>query len=459
MPLIKKSAIILLLLLLAGIVRAPFERPLGRDMRAENLLPQPIGFETTEALGQTSAAIALGGLRSLVAAVLNFSEVVPAWEDRDWAKIFDTFKQIHTLQPETAYYWEAAAGYAAHDAYSDYRDRPGIPEWQRKLRRDNFFNRGEAYLDEGIHHLPEEIRLYDMKTRLRSDIFKPEHLDYAQATETLDKAVTLDKATDILRRLRLYLMSRVPERRQETLELVREIYQDPHSRYPSINNLLFSLQNEFPNAPGEKIPAHQIYRSDGDAIRSLFNHYQRREEQLPIVGVKETLDELIEKLELPYALNPFLNSDIKRVGINLSAVYDFCPLNLPTDPYADNADWAAIVDLFQEKGTGSAPTVRALIVVVQNLTQTPKNEQIPLAKIFPDKLFAIRDLANYELDSSHDFPRDGVREALQLLCDELNLPDHLNPLASPDEFPFNNAWMDSVKKWQLDSLGLSVPSS
>ena len=78
MPLIKKSAIILLLLLLAGIVRAPFERPLGRDMRTENLLPQPIGFETTEALGQTSAAIALGGLRSLVAAVLNFSEVVPA---------------------------------------------------------------------------------------------------------------------------------------------------------------------------------------------------------------------------------------------------------------------------------------------------------------------------------------------------------------------------------------------
>ena len=86
-------------------------------MRTAGLLAEPLDQQTSEAIGQTSALIALGGLRSLVAAVLNFSKIVPAWSDQDWLSIFNTFEQIHTLQPKTSYYWEAAAGYSADDAY------------------------------------------------------------------------------------------------------------------------------------------------------------------------------------------------------------------------------------------------------------------------------------------------------------------------------------------------------
>ncbi len=198
-----KTGFCLLFLLIAGFIRTPLERPLAQELRATNILAEPIDYETSEALGQTSAAIALGGLRSLVAAVLNFSQVVPAWQDQDWLQVFEAFEQIHTLQPQVAYYWESAASFAADDAYSDYRDRGGIPEWRRKLRRNEFFQKGVHYLDEGIRNLPEELSLREMKARLYSDIHKPEHLDYRTATSVLDEAFELNDATEVIGRQRL----------------------------------------------------------------------------------------------------------------------------------------------------------------------------------------------------------------------------------------------------------------
>lgn len=452
MNLIKKTAIALLLLLAAGLLRAPFERPLAREMRTAGILSAPIDLETSEALGQTAAAIALGGLRSLVAAVLNFSKVVPAWQDRDWLAIFDTFEQIHTLQPETGYYWEAAAGYAADDAYSDFRDRTGVPEWRRKLRRDEFFNKGEGYLTEGIEHLPDDVRLYQMKARLRADIYKPDHIDYAAATRVLDEAVELENATDVLRRYRLYLMSRVPDRRAEALGVAREIYQDPKARYPSVKSLIFSLQNEFPDAPGERIAERELYRSDSEFLRGLFNHYQRRDENLPMVGVRAEIERLIEPMELPYSLDPLRNSDIARITGHLEDIYSLCPLRLPRDIHDESGDWGAVVTLFQEHQADSSPAIRVLFFVLQNLAKIPSNDRIPMSKLFPNKLYALRDFANYEHDSGHSYPRDGIKEIIAELCQSLQLPDHLDPLKNPSRFPFDQAWMEEVQNWQFEEL-------
>lgn len=456
MDFLKKTTIILLLLLVAGLLRVPFERPLAREMRSAGILPEPINLETSEALGQTSAAIALGGLRSLVAAVLNFSKVVPAWQDRDWLGIFDTFEQIHTLQPETGYYWEAAAGYAADDAYSDFRDRAGVPEWRRKLRRDEFFQKGEGYLTAGIENLPEDIRLYQMKARLRSDIYKPEHIDYAAAANVLDKAVQLENATDVLRRYRLYLMSRVPERRSEALQLARQIYQDPMARYPSVKSLIFALQNEFPEAPGQRIPDRELYKTDAEFLRGLFNHYQRREEKLPMVGVREEIERLVKPMDLPYSLDPLRNSDIARITGHLEDIYRLCPLTLPTNINDKEGDWGQVVALFQDLQADSSPTVRVLFFVLQNLAAIPAEDRVPLSKLFPNKLYALRDLANYQYDSGHSYPRAGVAEALEEIATSLQLSEELNPVKNPDRFPFDKSWMEEVQNWQYRELNVSA---
>jgi hypothetical protein len=449
MPLYKKSLIVLLLLLVAGLARIPLERPLGREMRAEGILQKPLDLETSEALGQTSAAIAFGGLRSLVAAVLNFSEVVPAWEEQDWIGIFTTFEQIHTLEPRVGYYWEAAAGYAADDAYSDFRDRRNVPEWQRKIRRQEFFDKGVAYLDEGIRNLPENVNLRQLKARFYSDVHKPEQLDYEEAARILDDAVTLPKASDVLRRQRLYLMARVPERRREALDLAREIYAEPAFRFPSVKSLVFTLQKEFPDATGENIPTDEIYQSKAETLRALYNYYQRRSESLPTAGVEEKISEVLTHLKLPYALDPMRNDDIKRVTLNLSRLHEAAPLELPRQPYAEESDWPLIVEMVQENGPQSPPTARVLYLVLQNLAEIPAGERVPLSALFPDKLVAARDLANFLLDTTHSYPRDGAREALTSIADEIAIPEELNPLSNPNLFPLTQEWMREVRESQI----------
>lgn len=447
MRLLRKSAFVLLFLLLAGLVRSPLERPLSREMRAMEILPAPLDQATSQALGQNLAAISLGGLRSLVATVLNFSKVIPAWQEQDWVGIFTTFEQIHTLQPKVRYYWQAAASWAADDAYSDYRDRPGVEEWQRALRRNEFFLKGMSYLDEGIKNLPNDLCLRELKARMLSDPFKPEHVDYAAATAVLDEAVKLPQATPLVQRQHSYLMARVPARRPEALALTRKIYADPQSRFPSIKVQLFALQNEFPDS--EALPLETIYPTKADAVASLFNHYQRREEALPMTGVHETLVRLLSEINPPLALNPLLNPDLKRVTPLITEVLAACPLYLPDDPFAEESSWPLVVELFEEHGPEGLPTIGVLYFVLQNLAAVPVEKRVPVDRIFKNRLFAIRDAANFLFDESHNFPTTGVRELLVEQCAALDLPPHLSPLSHPERIPWTTEWMDQVRNWQL----------
>lgn len=424
---------------------------MGRELRATGLLAEPLDAATSEALGQTSATIALGGLRSLVAAVLNFSKVVTAWQDRDWLSIFNTFEQIHTLQPKVSYYWEAAAGYAADDAYSDYQDRSGLTDAQRELRRDEFFHKGIAYLDEGIENIPDGLKLYELKARMLSDTYKPKHIDYAAATMVLDEAVKLENRTDVVERQHLYLMTRVPERRREALALAKEIFATPEFRFPSVKSILFALQKEFPGE--ETIPETEIYDSEIEVIRSLFNYYQRRNEGYPVEGVRELLEKRIEPLQLPVALDPLQNSDIKRVTLRIADVMAAFPLNLSEDPFGEASDWPIVVEHFQEFGAQSLPTMRVLFYVLQQISGIDSGQHIPPGKIFPDKLVLIRDLTNFLLDGSHRFPREGVRELLEDTIQESRIPPHLNPLQNEQLFPLNRQWMGEVTKWQFEQVG------
>ncbi|NJM36475.1 MAG: hypothetical protein HC845_00580 [Akkermansiaceae bacterium] len=58
-------------LLLFGAARMPYEAALAKELRAARLTPQPLEIGTREKIGQTSSAVALGGLRTLVATFLS----------------------------------------------------------------------------------------------------------------------------------------------------------------------------------------------------------------------------------------------------------------------------------------------------------------------------------------------------------------------------------------------------
>ena len=138
MKFLRNLFFVLLAIVVTGFARRPLDDRLVKSMQERNLLPPPISLDTREELGQTSLAIALGGLRPLVAAMLNI-KAHTYWEEQDWYELEQSYKTIVALQPRVRYYWEIGSWHLYSNAYADYADKPGLSEGLRRLRQKEFF--------------------------------------------------------------------------------------------------------------------------------------------------------------------------------------------------------------------------------------------------------------------------------------------------------------------------------
>lgn len=301
----RKLLVIFLVLLATGIAKLPFEQKLAGELRARGLIQAPLDLDTRTKLGQTTYAVALGGLRSLVAALLNLRAYVH-FEYQEWFELEDAYRTITTLQPRTPYYWNEGFSHLAYDAYADYRDKPGIPEARRRLRQKEFLARGLAMLKEGIRNNPDDWHLRRALGRLLSNPYKPQDLPAAAAAYA--EAIECPGAPrNSLARQRLYILVRMPNRRAETWKTVQEVWTTPENRiYPSVQSIFFTLQ--FAHLPAtERLGLEEIYGSRAKALRNLSWYWKRRREGFPMAGVRESLELLIKEFQVPDAYNPLLN--------------------------------------------------------------------------------------------------------------------------------------------------------
>jgi hypothetical protein len=115
----RKTGIVAIALLVFGGLRLPFEARLSGELRAAGLFPPPLEIGTRDKIGQTSSAVALGGLRTLVATFFNLRAFTFFTEQR-WADVGDTFETIVDLAPRTRYYWETGSWHQSYNAASYY---------------------------------------------------------------------------------------------------------------------------------------------------------------------------------------------------------------------------------------------------------------------------------------------------------------------------------------------------
>ncbi|MCU0753376.1 MAG: hypothetical protein MUC40_10220 [Akkermansiaceae bacterium] len=110
-----KNTVLVVALLAFGAARMPFEAGLSRELRAAGLFPPPLEIGTRDKIGQTSSAVALGGLRTLVATFLNLRAFTFFTEQR-WDDVAGTYGMIVDLAPRTRYYWETGSWHMAYNA-------------------------------------------------------------------------------------------------------------------------------------------------------------------------------------------------------------------------------------------------------------------------------------------------------------------------------------------------------
>ncbi len=146
-------------ILLLGIAKLPLEQRTVADLRAHELLYQPLNYQVRDTVGQVGFAASLGGLRSLAASItylMGFS----AFEDTDWPRVDFLYGVTTQLQPRFDEYWKDASDHMAYDAASYYRfdeNRPRL--YREQLYRQNV-QRGIDILNDGLRYLPHSSRLH-----------------------------------------------------------------------------------------------------------------------------------------------------------------------------------------------------------------------------------------------------------------------------------------------------------
>ena len=92
-------------LLVAGALRMPVEQAMTRDFREHGLLSRPLELGLREKIGQNSSAVALAGLRTLVATFTHL-KVTECFSGQRWPELEKAMNTTVQLAPRRAYYWD-----------------------------------------------------------------------------------------------------------------------------------------------------------------------------------------------------------------------------------------------------------------------------------------------------------------------------------------------------------------
>lgn len=289
----RKIATVLVLLLAAGWLKSPWEAAAQKNFVAAGLLSPPLDVATKEKIGQTCAAVALGGMQSVVATFINLA-AYGSFEDRDWPKLEERYNLIVELQPKSSYYWDVASWHLSYNAAVDYREREELPAARREALHKQYIQKGRDFLDRGIQNNPQDWTLYSSKGR--NYAHKDKFPNFAVAADAYRLAWQTGKGQRTFEaRAWLYSLARVPGKSQESLDLARELFRNPQNRVDSIRCLLFALEWQ---AKGERTMEDllaQCFEDHKTAAEMLRLYHQNNADQMPQDGVMLAMQWLKEQ--------------------------------------------------------------------------------------------------------------------------------------------------------------------
>jgi hypothetical protein len=299
-----KIVLLLVALLVFGAARMPFETKLGRELRDARLFPPPLEIGTREKIGQTSSAVALGGLRTLVATFLNLRAFTFFTEQR-WDDVEGTFETIVDLAPQTRYYWDTGSWHMAYNAASYYLNDSKLPALRRREAWRSAIVKGRALLERGVRNNPGDWNLLASLGFLLSDsnkfpAFRDPNETFAAAAEAYRKSAETGKALGYVKRSWFYSLARVEGREGEALALGRALYDaGEQNRTPTLRMLLVVLEaRENPSMDVAK-RAIELFGSPEKAYEALSSHWRRTRERFPVYGVASGLESLEKTLSIP----------------------------------------------------------------------------------------------------------------------------------------------------------------
>ncbi|MGB2402819.1 MAG: hypothetical protein ACPIA7_05350 [Akkermansiaceae bacterium] len=289
--------VILMVLLGFGYAKYPYEHRLSRDMVSHKLIQPPMREGTSLQLGQTGAAVALGGLRSLVAAIWNFRAFL-YFEELNWIKVEEAYEVATTLQPQTSYYWETGGWHLHTNASSHYREKTDLSPFRRKSMQRRYIEKGSSFLELGVKNNPDNWKLHRELSRIWTDHHKLP--DIERALKHFDNMLNCESLPDFrrnqMKRFKYYAMTRLDSMQEEAYRYGRSIFQESTDNHlPRLSCSLFALQNALDIPVNERIPDTKLF-PDAESQLKWLKHYVGQESiGYPMNGVVLKIRELETK--------------------------------------------------------------------------------------------------------------------------------------------------------------------
>lgn len=300
----KKNLTLLAILLAGGALRLPFEAQLTKDLRQAGLIVKPLQIGTREKIGQTSSAVALGGLRTLVATFLNL-RAFTAFTEYRWGDVEEIYDTIVDLAPHTRYYWWSGSNYMAYDAapYSLYNEK--LTPVRRRYEWQNYILKGESFLRRGLQNNPDDPELHRNLGSLLSDpnkirAFPDTSASFLAASQEFQIAADSGKMLPIVRRLQLYSLARVPGHEAEALTLAQKLYDERlKNRSPSLLCLLIVLETHQGLTQDPAKRAVELFGDEKKAYKALGYYWRDQVNYFPMDGIASALKTLETALSIP----------------------------------------------------------------------------------------------------------------------------------------------------------------
>ncbi len=289
--------VIFVVLLIFGFAKYQHEDRLSRDMIDLKLIQPPLREGTSLQLGQTGAAVALGGLRSLVAAIWNFRAFLH-FENLDWLKVEEAYEVATTLQPQTTYYWETGAWQLHTNASSYYKEKEELSPYRRRSMQKRYLEKGSSVLELGIIYNPESWKLHRSLSRIWSDYHKLPDLERAikHFDNTLKcKSLPESKYTQI-QRFKYYAMTRLSTIQEETYRYGCQLFNaTTDNQLPKLSCTLFALQNALNIPQKERISDDELFPDSEQQLSWLKNYIKHKKQGYPMNGVELKIQQLETK--------------------------------------------------------------------------------------------------------------------------------------------------------------------
>lgn len=245
-----RHAVALLLLLVFGLAKWPFEARFEAERNAAHFTDPQFSLSLRQKLSQSTFLAAIGGFRALVADYC-YLDAHSQWSRVEWGRMKLNFDACTALMPHCILFWDQASWHMAFNAsVAAIEDKSQPREVLRLKAQREYWELGEDYLVRGIANNPDDPTLYDHLGFLYREKFK----DHCRSAEVYGKCARMPGAPVYAHRFALYELAQCPGHEREAYEGLLRLYKaGEQERLPTLLKHLSELQEKLNVPAAQKV--------------------------------------------------------------------------------------------------------------------------------------------------------------------------------------------------------------